>query len=392
MNFHQIGSRSSGKHPSPRAALVSLAILLLAGCGSASNSTSSTPAKSNATSNPNVAQAQALLGPYTGRPSAFPVTEPLAKKLPAGSTIVFMDCGTPVCALFRELVTPAAQAMGVKLAVIKAGATAARVNAAFQTVVQMHPAAVINTALDPVLWSQALKTLEADKIPIISTGVVDGARYGLTTYPNMAIAGAPWATLSGRLQAAWVYAQVGSKANVQYNWVPELSFSPLVRDAFISELKALCPSCQVHTLSIPVSDLGSTAPNLIVSDLQSHPGTNVVVGSNSEQLLGLPAALKAAGLAHITTLGAVPTPINLEYIKAGQQTADLGADLPVASWMLVDAAVRAATHEPFPAAEAAGVPPMQFLGQKDIMFDPSKGWTGYPDFAKRFISLWAAAK
>jgi ribose transport system substrate-binding protein len=38
--------------------------------------------------------------------------------------------------------------------------------------------------------------------------------------------------------------------------------------------------------------------------------------------------------------------------------------------------------------EAKGISPLQFLKQEDITFDPSKGWTGYPDFAQRFAKLW----
>jgi ribose transport system substrate-binding protein len=358
-----------------------------------SGATASVHSAASSNWNPaSLAKANALIAPYTGHPSQFTVTTPLKKKLPAGSTIDFMDCGTPVCALFKSLVTPAAKAMGVKLNVVQAGATASSVNAAFDTVAQTHPAAVINTALDPIEWQQALKTLKAEKIPITNTGVVDGAKYGLTTYPNSVMFGARVSTLTGKLQAAWVYVHLGKKANVEYNWVPELSFAPLVRDGFINELKALCPTCKVHALSIPVTDLGTTAPNLIVSDLQANPSTNTVAGSNSEQLLGLPAALKSAGISNITTVGTGATPVNLQYLKAGQQTVDLALDLPVLSWTLVDAAVRAATGQPIPAFEDKGLPPLEFLTGKDITFNPANGWTGYPDFATRFGKLWGAAK
>jgi ribose transport system substrate-binding protein len=183
----------------------------------------------------------------------------------------------------------------------------------------------------------------------------------------------------------------GNKANVQFNWVPELSFSAVIRDGFVKELKSLCPDCKVHLLKIPVATLGNKAPQLIVSDLQANPDTNVVVGSNSEQLIGLPAALGTAGL-KVGTLGGAASPVNLQYIKNGQQTADIALDLPVLSWSLLDAAVRGATGQPITGLEAKGLPPEQFLAKEDITFDPSKGWTGYPDFAQRFVKLWSAAK
>lgn len=363
---------------------VVLATSLAVGCASSSAALPSPGSFAH-----NLAQAKAAVAAYTGKPSPFPVTAPLPHKPKKGTTFVFMDCGTPICAQFKSLVTPAAKALGVKLTVIQAGATASSVNSAFDSVAQLHPSAIINTALDPIEWTQALKRIKAEHIPVISTGVVDGASYGLTTYPNATPFGAGVTTLDGKLQADWVFVHEGKKANVEYNWVPELSFSKLLLNGFTSQLKILCPSCQVRPLSIPVADLGSSAPQAIVSDLQAHPATNTVVGSNSENLLGLPAALKVAGLANITTVGTAATPVNLQYLKAGEQTVDLALDLPVLSWELVDAAARASEGAPITGLEAAGLPPEEFLTGKSITFNPSKGWTGYPNFASRFVKLWS---
>jgi len=40
------------------------------------------------------------------------------------------------------------------------------------------------------------------------------------------------------------------------------------------------------------------------------------------------------------------------------------------------------------ASEQAGDVPEQFLGQQDITFDPTLGWSAFPDFAQRFAQLW----
>jgi len=332
--------------------------------------------------------ARSAIAAYTGKPTAFPVSTPLKKLPKKGFTIAFMDCGTPICALFHELVAPAAKAIGARLVDVKAGATASSVNAAFESVVQMKPTAIINTALDPVEWLPALKRLKADKIPIISTGVIDGAKYGLTTYPNAVLFGANAFTLDGKLEADWIYAHEGAKANVEFTWVPELNFSALVRTAFIAQMKTLCPKCSVSSLSIPVADLGSSAPQMIVSALQANPKINTVTVSNSENLIGLPSALKTAGLSNVTLVGAGAGPANLQYLKAGQQAVDLAADYPVLSWAMVDAAARAATGQAIPKTESIGIPVQEFLTKADITFNPANGWTGYPDFAKRFKKLW----
>jgi len=91
---------------------------------------------------------------------------------------------------------------------------------------------------------------------------------------------------------------------------------------------------------------------------------------------GLPAALKAAGLSP-TTIGYAPTPGSLQDIEDGKITAGLGVDFPVALWMAVDVAARLVLGEALTPGEQAGSAPEQLLEQKDITFDPSKGWTGY---------------
>ena len=183
------------------------ASIALAACGSSNDSSSSSSSSASTSSSGGSGgdaaakkQAADAIAPYTGKPSAFPVTEPLKKKLPAGSKIAFMDCGTPICALFRDLAKPAAKAMGVDLVVVKTGANADSINSAFASVVQSKPSAVIVTALDPIIWQSSLEKLKAAKIPIVATGIVDGDKYGLQTFPNSVMFGKD-ASAAGR-QAA----------------------------------------------------------------------------------------------------------------------------------------------------------------------------------------------
>ena len=58
------------------------------------------------------------------------------------------------------------------------------------------------------------------------------------------------------------------------------------------------------------------------------------------------------------------------------------------AWTVVDAAARQLVGQTLVGPEAEGLSAYQFLTQDDITFDPSKGWTGYPDFAERFTKLW----
>lgn len=366
--------------------LALLAASVLAACGSSSTA-SSHAATSTAAATGSAAghaAAAAAIAPYIGKPGAFPVTQPLSKS-PKGAKIAYMDCGTPVCALFWTLLEPAGKTMGVTITRVKAGSSAAGVDSAFSSVVAQKPSAVIVTAIDISLWQTHLKELQAAHIPVVTTGVTGVVQKGVKA-PQAAENASQ---LEGKLLADYVAAKMPGKSVALYR-VPELPFTAIVASAFQSELAKVCPDCKVRVVDISVTTIGNTAPSTIVSDLQANPGTQVAVFTIDEAQTGLPAALQTAGI-NVQTIGNSPGPTNLQYIKDGQETAALGVDLPVLIWTTLDVAARDMAGQPLMGDEAKGISPVQFLRKADIVFDPAKGWTGYPDFAARFGKLWNAA-
>lgn len=357
-------------------------ILGLAACGSSSSSSSASATTDASGSSTDNAAAAAAIKPYVGQPSAFPVTEPL-KSIKKGATVAFMDCGTPICGLFWQLLQPAAQTMGVKLTHYKAGSAANTVTQAYDSAVAAKPDAVIATATDVQLWKNQLKQFQALKIPVVTTGILDTARYGI----KAAQAAEAASELEGKLMADYAAANFSGDTGIALYDVPELSFTALVSKSFQSELATVCPKCTVRVVHIPVATMGNTAPAAIVSDLQAHPDTKLAVFSIDEIENGLPAALQSAGV-KVHTLGNSPSPTELEYLKEGKESAVLAVDLPVLGWTLLDQAARQMVGQKLTGDEAKGITDVQFLTQKDITFDPSKGWTGYPDFATRFAKLW----
>lgn len=368
--------------------VMAISATTLAACGSndSSNATTSNSTKATGAATASLAAAKAAIAPYVGKPGPFPVTEPLTKKRPVGAKVAFMDCGTPTCAVLYDITSQAAKAMGVTLYRVKSGSSANTIDAAYGTVAEQKPAAVIDAATDPALFKTALTKLKAAGIPLISTGVIDQDKYGFAG----GVFGRPSSENSGKLLADYVYAEHQGDSNSVFYYTPELAFAPILKDAYVTEMKKLCPACTTRSVPLPVASIGNTMPSKIVSDLQSHPDTKTVVTATNEMLAGVPAALKAAGLT-VETTGSAGGPDNLQMIKAGQQTSSLYVDLPTMIWMSMDMAARAINKEPIPAAEAKGIPPIQFLTQKDITFDPAKGWAPYPDFAERFKKLWGAA-
>lgn len=370
----------------PLLAAVALVFALTA-CGSSSTSNAANTVSTSSSASGNaasagVAKAHAALNGYIDTPSPFPVIEPL-KKIPKGETIIFANCGSTGCGLLWTLMQPAAAAMGLNAEQVNVGTTASTVSAGFNAIIAKHPQAVVIPAIDPSLFKSQLKQLQAAKIPIVTTGIANAQDFGIVS-PQY---GAAENGRDGALLADYVTAEFGPHSNVVFYGIPQYPFSPQVQSAFDTELAKVCPECANRQVQIPVSTLGTTSPSQIVSDLQAHPSTDVAVLVDGEPAEGLPAALKAAGI-HVKILTNAPEPFNLANLKEGTETAGLGLDIATLMWTIVDQAAREMTGQPLAGNEAKGLGVVQFLTQKDITFNPTKGWTGYPDFPQRFAKLW----
>lgn len=377
-------------------ALAATVAALSSACGSSAAtpkaaSAAPAPASGNASAaaastGANLAQAGTILAPYTGHPSPFPVDAPLAKNLPAGSLLAYLECGTDICAAASKALGAAAAALRLQFKAVQGGSSVTSLQGAMETIIALKPAVVFVAGISLDQISSQLKQLTAEKVTVASFGIANASSYGIKAamLSNQADA------IDGRVLAAWTVQKEGAKADAVFYNTPELSFSPLVEASFLTEYKSLCPACTVRTSLLPVTTFGTTAPSQIVSDLERHPQTNVAVFPTMEAATGLASALQTAGI-KVQTIGLAPTPSNLQDIKAGRLTAGIGEDVAVMVWMSVDAAIRVATGQPLTAGETLGEPPIQVLDQGAITFDPSKGYSAYPDFVSRFKKLWGVA-
>ena len=359
-----------------------LAVLVAAGCGS-SDSGSSAGDGSEA----DVEGAKAFIADYVGKPSAFPVDEPLEKKVPAGSEIVFFDIGTSIAAIQWALFEGAAGAMGLEPVRVKTAPDAKSISDAMDSVVSQEPAGVVIIGADPALYSRQLDQLRENGTTVVASSIQNGEEYGFgpVTY------GGPDVQVAGELMAAWTIARgEGDVEEVAIYNIPELAFSAPMAEAATAKLEELCPDCEVRTVDVSITKLGAGADQNIISDLQANPNTTAAILATDELANGLPVALDTAGI-ELTTVGPGPSPANLQQIKDGTEDAALGIDLAVQVWALVDQFAREHTGQELTGPMAEGAIVKQFVTQDDVD-DPSKGFSAYPDFAERFTKLWSAAE
>ncbi|MFJ6651403.1 sugar ABC transporter substrate-binding protein [Microbacterium sp. NPDC091313] len=368
------------------APLTTLAIVVLALTGCGGGSTGSDGSASGGSVD--TAKIDEILKPYTTTPDAFPITDALEKK-PENATIAYLQCATPYCAIFADLLAPAAEKLGVNFTVTKADASASSIQRAAETILAQKPSALVVGAIDPSIIKNELAEFDAAGIPVLANGLIDAADYGI----DVAFNDSPADTIYGQVLAAWAVKERGADTNVVFYNIPELTFSPIIRDAFVSTVGELCPSCTVRTKDISVTSIGSTAPQEVVSDLQANPDTNAAVFASEEAATGLPAALKVAGLdSQVLVNGFGATPAQLQEIADGDLAGSVAVDVPIMMWMVVDAAARLITGQELAPIEKSGIPPAALVAAGDLEGkDISNGYSVYPDYQDEFAKLWANA-
>ena len=381
---------------------IGVAALTIAACGSSSPKTTATGGTHTTASGAstgtsggtpaqgaNVTAAQKAIAPFSGRPSPFPATTPLPMSIPAGTKMVYLQCGAPTCALVGKMLAGAVKTLGGKLTTINAGTTASSSQQAASSAVALKPKVVFIIGIQPSFFGSGLKQLQSAGAKVVSYAVSlpQPQKYGIT-YNYI---GVQPLQRAGQVMADWVIAHKGVKANVVFYGAPEVTQTSVMEASFKQQLATDCSSCSVRFVPVSITTAGTTAPKTIANDLQSHPSTNMAVAGEAELTEGLPTALKAAGV-KVTTLMYNPLPQQLSDIKSGGLTAGFAVDVPTQIWTGVDVGARLVLGSKPTAGEDEGFGPFQFLAQKDITFDPQNGWTGYPDFPQRFAKLWQPTK
>ncbi|MEC3975736.1 sugar ABC transporter substrate-binding protein [Amycolatopsis sp. H20-H5] len=361
---------------------LSIAVVMaasLTACGSSGTGSGAAAGSANAD-----AARQAIAAYTSGKASPFVVDQPLSKPVPPGTNFAFLQCAAQACSVAGREVQAAVRAIGGTVTIVNSGSSAQTAQSAASAVLAMKPAAVIATGLDPQIYGGGLQRIADAGIKIVTISVsVDTKPFGITAN----YLGAPTFVKAGGLLADWVIANKGPGAKVAFYGVPEISFVPAMIKGFEDELKKNCSSCESRTVNVALATLGTSAPQTVVTDLQSHPDTTIAVMSTGTLAAGVPAAMSSAGI-DVSTLLYAPQAGNLQDIKDGKIDTALAIDYNSSVWAGVDVAARLVLGDQPLKAEADGEASFGFLGQKDITFDPAKGWNPYPDYAQRYAKLW----
>jgi ribose transport system substrate-binding protein len=355
------------------------AALSLAACSSSSSTSSgSTSATSGSGSGLSAAdqagltKAEALVAAQTVRPTSITDTVKVTKPIPTGLTIDFVPCGSPECLLEGAIVKQAASLVGWKTDVLTNDGTPQGDKAAFAQVVRNKPAAVLYTAIPA-------STFASDVPACCVTDAV-----GPSTGIGYEIDGPSQVGPVGGSQAAWIAADSKDKADSVFVNIPAFAILATQATDFMSGMKTYCPTCKASEINIALANLAS-APDTIVSYLRANPSVNYVVASTDAITLGLPEALKAAGLTNVKIVGQGATPTNIQYLHSGEEAADAAFPYYEVMYAMVNSAIQDKAGMPVAASVA---PPKWLLTPTNAPNTTAQVFPVVTSYESQYEALW----
>src|ERR687898_2368032 len=331
MSLHGLRNRA---HQSAAFLVLGAALVAASGCGSDSDTGS---AASNG-GGPGVAEAQAVAERASTRPTVLDLGKPVGKEIPIGKKIAFISCGVEACEIQGDIIKQGAELLGWTAETIGTDGSPEQLQNAFQTALRQGADAVILNAVTRAVVAKQLAEAEKQGVPFVTLSSVEKTGDGILAN----IADTRNSGRIGELLAAKIVSDSRGDANTLHVNISAFQILKALGDQFESSYKKYCPDCEYGPIDIPATSLGKDAPDRIVSYLRAHPQVNYVVLSVSNALgAGLPAALRAAGLADkVKIIGQSADTQTYQDLEAGNINAVVPYDYYTVDYLMLDALAR----------------------------------------------------
>lgn len=377
---------SRSNTPARAAAILAAGALLLTACSAGDPDQPADGGGADPGSADAVAAAEEFLGPWLGEGEKnLLIDEPLDAPVEPGTHVVYLDVGTPVSAVMWGNLQAPAELLGLKLERVEVGRDAQSINSALNTVVELEPDGIINITLDPIFFESQIEQLDELGIPMASGSVMNTVEFGLPEAFN----GPDWMIANGEvLGAAAIQRSGGAEEIVFYN-VPEFPFSSYELEGVEAKIGELCPDCTLRVVDIPIAELGSTAADRVISDLQANPQTEYFIAAVDEVQIGLPAKLGLAGI-DVPGIGMWTAPPNYEQVAAGDQDATLSVDLALMMWTVLDQLLREMGGQDYqwPDVATRASTLTRITDASNVPEDPVVGYIAIDNYQDRFAANW----
>ncbi len=371
-------SLRNGAHKGAALLVLGLALVAATGCGS--NSGGSAAQSGGGAS---VAEAQTLTKQATTRPTSIGLTKPIGKPVPTGKKVVFISCGVEACEIQGNIIKQGAADLGWTAETIGTDGSPEQLQNAFKTALRQGADGVIINAVNRASVAKQIEQAKKQGVAFVTSASVDEPGDGILAN----IADKRNSGNIGEHLAAQIVADSDGKANTLFVNISAFQILKALGDQLSSSYKKYCPDCKYDALDIPVTSLGKDAPDRIVSYLRSHPQVNYVVLSVSNALgAGLPAALRAAGLADkVKIVGQSGDSQTFQDLQAKNINSVVPYDYYTVDYLMLDALARHFAGVPPQPAN----PPLWLVTPENMPAEATKGlFPVVPTYRDEFKKLW----
>jgi ABC-type sugar transport system substrate-binding protein len=369
------------RHGAAATALITVAILLVAGCGGSSgNGGGASGSGSGSKSAAGLAAARAVVKKALVRPTSLPLAPPITRPVPRGKTIDFIPCGeSSTCTEAPPIAAAAAKLLGWNVETISSDGTPGSQQADLRQVVAQKPYAVIMVGVNPPTLAPFLPKLKSEGIFVVTGTTTSSIGDGVGFVWNTPTQQAP----IFRTQAAEVVASSNGTADSVFVNLPAFAILAGSYKVYSSAMRSFCPTCTSNVLNLATTSIGPAATTLVVTYLRAHPKVKYVVFCADGLAPGLPAALKAADLGGISIGSAGATPQTIEDIATGTQQFSMAFPYYEFMYASIDAIARHATGMAIPTPTY----PIWLLTKANA---PSSGNFGsvIPGIQAKYAALW----
>lgn len=369
------------------AMLVIVIAIAIAGCGDddddgGGGGGGAAETETTGAGNAGLQAAQEVVAEYSERPTEIPVTTPIGKPVPAGKTVVYINCGLPTCTFQYGIVKEAAGHLGWTAKSLRTTGQPESLKEVWNQIIQLKPDGVIYSGAQREPFDQQLREAEELGITVAAYSIpeppTDGIQFVAATFEDQ--------EATPKLLAAWVADDSEGSANtvlVNLGGFPVLDY---FKETFHEYYQEYCSDCEVDDLNIPLSALGTDLTQRIVAYLRGHPDIEYVALTDNSLNSALPAALKTAGIEGIKVVGAAATPETLQQMSRGELPVMTSFPYYEILYSDIDAIARAAAGVEVLDALEAPLPYWYITQENQLSSDQA-----YPiveDYQEQFKELW----
>ena len=365
------------------------AMLLLGGVALAGCSSPSAPAaESSGTTTPSsdsVAAASAeWIAPYMERPTSIGIDAPIEKGIPEAKNVYYMQCSVPSCQEMADTIRESMDVVGWKLTTVDAGTMPEEMKTALAQAINDKPDAVVVSGIHHTVFTEEMSQLKELGIPVVNITTADPP-----TEDMLAVFfEVPEFEITGERLAHYAMSQSGEQTNAVSFMISAYSNTEIVANTFTETITDNCDQCSADIVDIPVTALGSSMVQQVVAYLQSHPDVNWINLGFADMIVGLPDAMRAAGISEdVKIVSIAPSDVAFEALRNGDYLVAL--DSPSTydmTWRITDVLIRHFNGEPVEPSIAHTYP--EWVVTKDNLPVESGTFPLVENYKEQFTKLW----